>query len=99
MENIANDLMLCLAICGQDGLVSESEEERLFCIFNKNLNLGRQEFDAIVELFFASNYSLEQLFSKSSGHSDLLEWAKDAASADGLDIRENIAYQKCVQLL
>lgn len=99
MHNIENNLMLCLAICGQDGLISKSEEECLFKIFSENCSLTRPQFEAIVNMFFESEDSLEQLLRKSSDRSALLKWAKEAAQVDGLDFRENIALQKCSQLI
>lgn len=99
MKNLESNVMLCLAICGQDGLISQSEEEHLFKIFNENCSLGRAQFDAIVDAFFESDDSLEQLMAKTSERSVLLSWAKEAAQVDGLDIRENIALQRCAHLL
>ena len=99
MDNIEDNLMLCLAVCGHDGLVSKSEEECLFEIFNQHYSYDRSQFEKAVNKFFESEDSLEQLLSRISDHKTILIWAKQAAEADGLDIRENIALQRCYELI
>ena len=99
MENFEDNLLFCLAICGHDGLISQGEEECLFEIFREYYSVNRNAFDLIVDKFFESNSTLEDLLSKISDQQLVLAWAEKAAQADGLDIRENIALQRCSQLL
>ena len=99
MNNFENNLLFCLAICGYDGYISQGEEERLFELFSEHYSLDREAFDSVVEKFFESNSTLEELVSNLSDQKLALSWAEEAAQADGLDIRENIALQKSSQLL
>ena len=99
MKNFENNLLFCLAICGHDGFISQGEEECLFELFSEHYSLDKETFDLVVDKFFESNSTLEDLVSKISDQKLVLSWAEKAAQADGLDIRENIALQKSSQLL
>ena len=99
MTNLENNLLFCLAICAHDGLISQREEECLFELFTEYYSVDRKNFDLIIDKFFESNSTLEDLAFRISDHKLVLSWAEKAAQADGLDIRENIALQKSSQLL
>ena len=97
MNPIEVALDICLAVCAQDGLVSDLEEKTLAAIFEHEFNLDKRKFDEFVDNFFASDESIESYLSKlndDSLHLRIIEYSEKAASSDGLDIRENIAFQK-----
>lgn len=99
MTKVRPALKLCLGICAYDGFLSESELDVLFSQFQKRNGLGREQFEIIVDEFFEENSTLEDLFQMATPISDELVIAELAASADGLDLNENLALQKCYYLI
>ena len=99
MKAIENTIMLCLAICSHDGLVSKSEEQKIFELACAENNIDLDSFNMLVDKFFDSTDSLETIFNSVRDKKKALNWAEEAASADGLDIKENIALQRCHQLV
>ena len=99
MKAIENTIMLCLAICAHDGLVSKSEEQKIFDLAFAENNIDLDSFNLLVDKFFESTDSLETILSTVSDKNKALYWAEEAASADGLDVKENIALQRCHQLV
>ena len=95
MSNVRSSLKLCLGICAYDGFLSDSELDVLFTQYNKRNALGRDQFDQIVDEFFEEYLTLEDLYYQAEPLSDELTIAELAASADGLDLKENLALQKC----
>lgn len=98
IESHRQSIMLCLAICAYDGLISEAEINTLFDIYSKKIGLTRDQLEAIIDEFFETDSTLEDFFEAAKPISDTLDIAKKAASADGLDLLENIALQKCKEL-
>ena len=98
---IRNGLLVCLSICAADGFVSLEEEEALQRRFIEDLNGTEIEFKYIVNAFFDDKVPIE-IYLKGVEREELkrnfLEIAKDAAAVDGLDITENIAWEKCKTL-
>lgn len=95
-------LFVCLTVCAHDGLISEAEAEELAHLFFEHFSVSSVEFEVHLENFFESSEELEQLTQKLAGSIDrglILEIAKRGASADGLDIRENIALLKVERLM
>ena len=99
MKNFEDNLLFCLAVCGYDGFISQAEEECLFKIFSEHYSVDKLLFDSVVDKFFESHSTLEDFLRKISNRNLVLSWAEEAAKADGLDIRENIALQKSYQVL
>jgi hypothetical protein len=94
-----NSIKLCLSICGYDGLISDIELDTLYSLYNKKNGITRDQFDEVVDNYFNSNESLDELFAASQPLSDEMEIAHKAAGSDGLDIRENIALKICTSML
>ena len=94
-----NSIQLCLSICGYDGFISDIELDTLYRIYNSKNEVTKAQFDEVVDNYFNSEDSLEELFAASQPLTDELEIAREAASADGLDIRENTALQMCANMI
>ena len=97
-EELQNGVFVCLAICAADGFISKEEEEILEVEFEKNFNVSAIQFQNLIDLFFKSSNEIEVFLDAvhaSHLRGQLLNIAKEAAAADGLDIRENIAWNKC----
>ena len=89
--------MVCLCVCFMDGVISEEEEEALFFELSEYFSIGKAEFEDLVNKFFESNVKLKTAAEKISENEIrklALNIAKVSAEADGLDSRENIAWQK-----
>jgi hypothetical protein len=98
---IKSGLLVCLSICAADGLISIEEEKTLEDLFFRDLNVTEIDFKYIVDSFFSHKIPIEdylqgveQIVLKRK----FLTIAKEAAAADGLDITENIALEKCKKL-
>ena len=103
-------IFLALCICAKDGLISSEEEVQTLVLFNEASKdnkipfkkLTKSSYEKIVDEFFSSRSQLEDYIEavKDSEYlGKILEIAKNAASSDGFDIRENIAYQKTKVIL
>jgi hypothetical protein len=95
---IKNGLFVCLAICAADGFISKEEEKSLYDKFNENFGISKIIFEDLVTQFFESQSEIEIYLDSISSKelkNKLLTIARDAASADGFDITENIAWAKC----
>lgn len=99
MKDVEQTIILCLAICAHDGLVSKSEEDKIFDLATKAVGMDLNSFNVLVDRFFESADSLETLLNNVDDKLRALNWAELAASVDGLDVRENIALQRCYQLV
>ena len=88
---------LALCICAQDGVISELELDTLFKRVKQLSKVTKNEFDLYIENFFSSELKLENYIDQlntSESKTTILDICKDAASSDGLNINENIAYIK-----
>ena len=97
-EEIKNGAFVCLAICAADGFISTEEEEVLEANFEEYFNVTKAEFQNMIDCFFESSSQVEVFLEGVEGkklRQRLLQIAKEAAAADGLDITENIAWNKC----
>ena len=95
-------IYLSLCIAAQDGLISDIEISKLFELLNKKIaKLSKKEFERHLRSFFSSKLNLEDCLSNFSDKKSTKDAsiAKECASADGLDIKENIAYQKALMYL
>ena len=97
-EEIAKVLNLSICISAQDGILSKIEEDKVFDLINQKIKkVSKSKFSNLVDAFFESDDTLEYYLESFEDPKMLklaLDIAKEAASADGLDIKENIAYQK-----
>ena len=100
---------LILCICAKDGIISQAELDVAFTEFNELASKEDNHFECLDEItyeniideFFESNLQLEdylQILHKSIFLEEILKISKEAASADGFDIKENIAYSKAIEI-
>tara|TARA_B100001750_G_C15271822_1_gene477941 strand:- start:160 stop:528 length:369 start_codon:yes stop_codon:yes gene_type:complete len=107
--NKTSDLVnLVLCICAKDGVITQLEEETTFKLlhaFTSKSNdlkaLSESDFEKLIDKFFASDKQLEDYLNEFNDKellSECLLIAKDSASSDGFDIKENIAYRKALSI-
>ena len=107
--NKTSDLVnLVLCICAKDGVITQMEEETTFELIHALTSksndlkvLSESGFEKIIDNFFASDKQLEDYLNEFNDNELLnacLSIAKDSASSDGFDIRENIAYKKALDI-
>ncbi len=93
-------VLLSLCICAKDGVISKTEEAKIFELINQNnkfKKLTKKNFEGLIIEFFSTNDQLEDYCNPFENEEDkalALEIAKQSATADGLEIKENIAYKK-----
>lgn len=91
-----------LYICAQDGIISETESDKIHELINKEYKFTRKKFDSLIDDFFSSEDFLEDHIGRLSNDVQkklALKISKESASSDGLDIRENIAFCKAEVIL
>lgn len=99
---VSKEVEMCIkvaaCICAKDGVISQSEEDALYkCVVEKHPLLKEEEFDSVMSEFINSTNQLEHYLSLVEDvdvRKFALYVAKTSASADGLDIAENLAYKK-----
>ena len=102
-------LFLILCICAKDGIISQAELDATFIKFNEFAGkednhferLDEITYENIIDEFFQSNLQLEEYLQRIEGSNfikNILKICKEAASADGFDIKENIAYKKAIEI-
>jgi hypothetical protein len=100
--NIENLLNVAACVCGKDGLISEAEENMMFQVILKKFpDYLQEDFEKTLDIFFDSTAQIEDYAARISDKEQrmfTLFLAKESASVDGLDIRENIALQKVTQI-
>lgn len=96
-EQIKCEMLLIMGICAHDGLLSTQELEYIKSAYPSD-QTDDAEFDELIDTFFQSTGTLEQLFEQVTNIERALSVAELAAAADGLDIRENLALLKCRRL-
>ena len=101
-NEIANCLKVAACICGKDGFISQTEEQKMFQIITDQFpEFLAVDFEDTIDAFFNSEEQFEDYLSKitdSDARIFTLALSKDSAREDGLDIRENIALQKAHQI-
>ena len=98
-DQVADDVLLCLAICAQDGILSSSELELIESYFNEKDGITSAEFECVIDRFFEAHETIEEIFWKVNDPAAILEVAVRAAAEDGLELREKFAYEKCLKML
>lgn len=95
---IKNGLLVCLSICAADGIISAEEEETLEALFLRDFNIPKSTFQETTDFFFEDNDQFE-VYLDGVHQEDLkikfISLSKQAAEVDGLDIKENVAWNKC----
>lgn len=93
-------VLLSLCICAKDGVISQTEEAKIFELISQNnkfKKLTKRNFEDLIFELFSTNNQLEDYcnpFENAEDKALALEIAEQSATADGLEIKENIAYQK-----
>ena len=98
-EQIRAQINLALAICAHDGLISDKEVDSLRVHYCRAGKISESELEDLVDDFFEQDFTLEHLFAAVEDKDFTLSIAAEAASADGLDIRENFALERCRQFV
>jgi len=98
MSNLHWKVKVILCISAQDGVISQSELDTAYKLINDHLgNVSQQNFEELIDEFFNEDYALEEYLLKLNDSDDfqkILEISYKSATADGLDIRENLAFDK-----
>ena len=97
-----NRLSACVkvaaCVCAKDGVISEIEEKTIFRVLTDRYpEFGSDYFELALNAFFSSDEQIEDylaLIDDIDLRQFTLELSEKSASADGLDLRENIALEK-----
>ena len=85
-------------ICGEDGVISEAELQKMFEILTEKFpEFGAEVFEEALDEFFNSDDQIEDFLSLIDDENlrlFTLQLSELSAAADGLDARENIALEK-----
>lgn len=97
-KNLVTGLKIAACVCGKDGIISQAEEDMMFqLVSTKYTEFSLDDFNSIIDDFFDSEKQIEdyllEITDPETRHF-VLELSAKSASADGLDIRENIALNK-----
>jgi hypothetical protein len=95
-----NIIKIALYVACNDGVLSEEEEEQLVKSSLKNFpSVEQKKIEFWIEEFFEEDLLLENYCDKISGLEDrllALKIATETASADGLDLKENLALSRVI---
>jgi hypothetical protein len=97
-EDISASIKIAACVCARDGVISELEERAIFDICNEKFpHFSAEEIEIALTEFFDSKHQLEDylaLVDNKELRSFTLNMARESASADGLELNENIALEK-----
>lgn len=96
-KTIKSAFNVCATICGQDGIISSKEELCLIAHFSELFGLHDQDFEYLFDDFFDSNSTFDDFLEAITDkelRQKIITIAEASASADGLDIKENIALNR-----
>jgi tellurite resistance protein len=103
LEILDAAIKVAACVCGKDGVISEAEEQKMFNVISGVFpNYTLQRFNKAIDDFFDESLQLEDYLesvSKEDLNAFTIGLCKSSASADGLDINENIALQKVALIL
>tara|TARA_B100001093_G_scaffold436661_1_gene435171 strand:- start:5148 stop:5489 length:342 start_codon:yes stop_codon:yes gene_type:complete len=98
MSNLIWKIKIILCISAQDGVISETEINTAYRLINDQLGtISTKDFEKIIDEFFDEDYSLEEYLLKikdSNNFKEILTISYKSAISDGLDIKENLAFDK-----
>jgi hypothetical protein len=103
IEDLDIVVKIAACVCGKDGVISQTEENKMYELVHQSYpSYSISHFNLILDSFFAEDTQIEEyleLVSESDEKSFCLNLCEESASADGLDIKENIALQKVRAIL
>ncbi|WP_297824106.1 hypothetical protein [uncultured Paraglaciecola sp.] len=105
MEDKIIDFAIKVAacVCGKDGVISQSEEQAILTTITLGYpNYSLKRFNQVLDDFFDETLELEDYLEQLSGTNlkqFTINLCEFSASADGLDIKENIALHKVKLIL
>ena len=98
MSNLHWKVKLILCISAQDGVISETELDTAYKLINDQFDkISKQKFEELIDEFFNEDYALEEYLLKlndSDEFQEILKISYKSATSEGLDIRENLAFDK-----
>jgi hypothetical protein len=102
-DEIKDILNIVFCISAKDGILSDIEIQSSQLEFTKffNRRLTSKALDLILDDFFNSDDQIESYMDAITNYKlrlPILKLAFLSASADGLDIKENIAFQKAINI-
>ena len=90
-------------VCGKDGVISQSEEKSMIAtVSNEYPRYTSERFNQVLDDFFDESLQLEDYLEQISDptlKTFTINLCEFSASADGLDIKENIALHKVKLIL
>jgi hypothetical protein len=94
---------IAACVCGKDGIISQVEEKKMYEVVSAFIpDYSIQHFDKVLDSFFEENTQIEQyleIIRESTQKIFCISLCEQSASADGLDIKENIALHKVKSIL
>lgn len=101
-ESIKICIKVAACVCGKDGIISAAEEREMFRLLVERFpDCDQNMFESTLTEFFDSNDQIEDYLALIDGDAlrqFTLELSEISASADGLEIRENIALEKAYMI-
>lgn len=103
IENLDVVVKVAACVCGKDGVISQPEEEAILAsVLLEFPSYSLTRFNQVLDDFFDEDYQLEDYLAQV--HDKCLKGftiklCESSASADGLDIKENIALHKVKLML
>ena len=102
MNKLDTCIKIAACVCGKDGVISRKEEQAIYKIVQERFpDFNADDIESAFNEFFDSSLQIEDYLSLIDDN-DLrqftLELAEESASADGLNIKENIALEKAYLL-
>ena len=102
-EYIEIVIKVAACVCGKDGVISEAEENKIYELIQiKDSSVSKEKFNKVLDDFFESTEQIEDYLLDVNTDDDrkfIIELCELSASADGLDIKENIALHKVKLIL
>jgi hypothetical protein len=103
LDNLDIVVKVAACVCGKDGVISQTEEEAILAsISSEYPSYSLKRFNQTLDDFFDDDLQLEDYLERISDLSlktFTINLCEFSASADGLDIKENIALHKVKLIL
>ena len=102
-KNKTEVVNIALTICARDGILSGTELSTLREKFPEyfKVKIEEKDFEAMVDDFFQSDKQIEAYLEPITDQElrrSVLIISMESAASDGLDIRENIAFEKAMMI-
>lgn len=89
---------IAACVCGKDGLISQTEERKMYQVVSEfSPKYSTEHFNNVLDIFFEESNQIESYLDcvkDSEARNFCIKLCEQSASADGLDIKENIALHK-----